>query len=162
MGTRWSCNGKGSKADGSQLQTWLQPSLCRVRWASWHRADFCRCFPSKDQGSSSLGCRVAQAPSALLCGAELPTAYHVLHRALDEDIERQQALPFPFQLDSSSFPRGFLLLREDKRFLPETSPLTAPWKTLLSLERLGGFKRRKKEFSFVLAGFKLCGTMMVS
>lgn len=91
-------------------------------------------------------------------------AYHALHRALDEDVEGQQGLAFPVRHVElrSSFLRGFLLPREDEQFLPETSPLAAPWKTSCSLEILRGFKRRRKEFHFVLAGFKLCGTMMVS
>jgi len=69
-----------------------------------------------------------------------------LYRALDEDTEGEEDLPFSFQLDTlrSSFPTGFLLPRENGQFLPETSPLTAPWKTMLCPERVGGFKRRRK------------------
>lgn len=123
------------------------------------------CFPIEDEGSSSLSCRVAQAPSALLCSAELLMVYHILHGALDEDIgTAESSLSFPVTHVElrSSFHRGFLLSSKNRQFLPETSPLTTPWEILLSLEMLGGLTSRTKAFGFVLAGFKLCGTMMVS
>lgn len=56
---------------------------------------------------------------------------------------------------------GHSSTEQEDKFLPETCPLVAPWNTLLSLERLSGFGRRRKEFSLVLTGFNLCGTMMV-